>query len=530
VGRGRAEGHIPLRRLLDRRATEALLAAAAAGSGDVAALIEVDGSVFALGSGSVDPSAPTLRRALARSAVGTNRVVDGGTLVAIGAHDLTLGGLLVGGRVGRVAVDLVRQGLTAMLEQAMDLRVLGEETLERYREINLLYRVGETIGASLDASSIPGLLLSEASQAIRSDAGAVLIGPDRAVHATLGRGVDVEALVATSGTLVDDVLAEGRPMIRVAPTGPSGLGATLGVPIRARDERIGVVLLARRSRRPDFTAADEKMSLAVASEAGVAYDRARLHAQEVVRQRMDEELAVGRRMQLSMLPAATPTAPGWEFAAVYEAAREVGGDFYDFLATPGTPGSLDVVVGDVTGKGVPAALLMTFTRAVLRASATVAASPAEILRRSNHHIIHDGRAGLFVTALYARLDLATGDLDFASGGHDPPLWVRGAARRTRLLTSRSSILGAFASIDLEDRRVHLDEGDVLVLYTDGVTEARDARQRLFGERRLRSVVAAHATGSATRIADALMGELSRFANDTPRADDLTLVVVKRTAP
>jgi sigma-B regulation protein RsbU (phosphoserine phosphatase) len=228
-----------------------------------------------------------------------------------------------------------------------------------------------------------------------------------------------------------------------------------------------------------------------------------------------------------MLPASTPTASGWEFAAVYQAAREVGGDFYDFLEPPGAPGSIDLVIGDVTGKGVPAALLMTFTRAVLRASASVAASPADVLRRTNHHIIRDGRAGLFVTALYARLDPSSGDVVFASGGHDPPVWVRGARHRTRLLTSRSSILGAFADIDLEDRRIHLDAGDVLVLYTDGVTEARDARGRLFGERRLRALLAAHAMDPAPRITEALMAELSRFAGDTPRADDLTLVVVKR---
>ncbi len=527
--RGHAQGHVPLRRLLDPRTATALLGRAAAGSDEVLALVEMDGTLFVGETRSMALPAQRLRRALLGSESSPRRMRDGVTLVPISAHGRTMGGLLVGDRIDPVAVEVLQDALAALLDQAMDLRVLGEETLDRYREINLLYRVGETIGAALDATRIPSLLLSEAQHAIRSDVGVVLMGPDRVVQGALGRPADVQALVASSGTLVDEVLEERRQVMRVTPGTGSRLGATLGVPIPARDQRIGAVVLARRTSRAEFTAADAKLLLAVASEAGVAYDRARLHEQEVGRQRLDEELAVGRRIQLSRLPASTPTAAGWEFAAVYQAAREVGGDFYDFLEPPGTPGSIDLVIGDVTGKGVPAALLMTFTRAVLRASASVAASPADVLRRSNHHIIRDGRAGLFVSALYGRLDLSSGELTFASGGHDPPVWVQGARHRTRLLTSRSSILGAFTDIDLEDRRIHLDRGDVFVLYTDGVTEARDARGRLFGERRLRATLAAHASDPAARIADALMGELSRFGGDTPRADDLTLVVVKRGA-
>ena len=237
----------------------------------------------------------------------------------------------------------------------------------------------------------------------------------------MGRPADVEALVRTSGALVEEVLAEGRPLILLPPhAGPTSVGAVLGVPIRGRDDRIGAVILTRREGRAAFTAGDEKLLLAVAGEAGVAYDRARLHEQEVGRQRLDEELAVGRRMQLSLLPASTPVAPGWEFAAIYQAAREVGGDFYDFIETEDAPGSIDLVIGDVTGKGVPAALLMAFTRAVLRASASVASSPSDVLARTNHHILRDGRAGLFVTALYARLGLATAPTIFATSRATKP--------------------------------------------------------------------------------------------------------------
>ncbi len=347
---------------------------------------------------------------------------------------------------------------------------------------------------------IPRLLLSEASRAIRSDVAAVLIGPQRAVEAVLGAPADVEALVADARTHVDEVLVHGQPVIATLPAAASRVvGEVLVAPIRGRGDRVGAVVLGRRMGGATFTASDEKLLLAVAGEAGVAYDRARLHEQEVAGQRRDEELAVGRRIQLSLLPASMPTVPGWDFAAIYQAAREVGGDFYDFLESREAPGMLDLVIGDVTGKGVPAALMMAFTRAVLRASAGVASSPSDVLRRANHHLIHDGRAGLFVTALYGRLDLASGDMVLASGGHDPPLWVHGHGRRTRLVQSRSSILGAFRRGRYR-RPPHPSRRRAMCScsYTDGVTEARDPRRRLFGERRLRSTAAGLGSGSATK--------------------------------
>jgi sigma-B regulation protein RsbU (phosphoserine phosphatase) len=172
--------------------------------------------------------------------------------------------------------------------------------------------------------------------------------------------------------------------------------------------------------------------------------------------------------------------------------------------------------------------MMAATRAVMRASAEVASTPSEVLRRTNHQLIHDRRAGLFVTALYASLDLERGDVVLANGGHDAPLWVHGPSHRTRLITSGSAILGMFREPPIEDRHLHLDPGDVLVLYTDGVTEARDPQQRLFGDRRLRAVVSANASGAATSIAEAIMAAVRDFSQGVPMADDLTLVVVKRS--
>ena len=497
------------------------------------ALIETDGTAF-LGSGAwLLPLTARLRRELANVTEESIAVATGVRLFPLRIGSRVVGGLVARDPVAESMVTILRQSLTMIVRKALESRDLGQETLDRYREINLLYRLGETIGASLDAQEIPRLLLTEAQGAIQADAGAVLIASDGrlGVGATLGRPPVVDGMIEAARRITDAVMESAQPRIEMLPgTESLPLAAILCVPIRAQEKPLGAVLLGRREGRTVFSAGDEKLLLAIASEGGVAYDRALLHQARVQRERLDEELSVGRRIQLSLLPASSPIHPGWEFAAIYRAARQVGGDFYDFIEMPEAPGTVNLVIGDVTGKGVPAALLMASTRAVLRASSAGGQAPSGVLERTNQHMLRDGRTRLFVTALYGALDLATGHFTFASGGHDPPLWVRGGTRRSKLLTTRSSILGAFGVLDLEDRRIAMTPGDLLVLYTDGVTEARDRRGRLFGERRLGRAVTGAAEGSANDVADAVLDTVMTFAGDVPLPDDLTLLVVKRLGP
>jgi serine phosphatase RsbU (regulator of sigma subunit) len=528
--RPRTASHVSLRRLLGREAATQLVSTVTDGQpGGQLALVETDGTAFIGGGDWLTPLAARLRRALA------DAPADAVTVSSVVLHPLRAGSHLVGGLViGTLAdpgsVALLRSSLALILERALGSRDLRQETLDRYREINVLYRLGETIGASLDTGELPALLLAEADRAIEADAAAVLIGADRqaVVASSLGEARVVMPMVEASRELIVEVIETGQPRIVTSPAiGSPLLGAVLCVPIRAQDRPIGAVVLGRRVAADVFSASDEKLVLAIATEGGVAYDRALLHEERIQRERVEEELSIGRRIQLSLLPSSLPAHPGWEFAAVYRAARQVGGDFYDFIELPEMPGTVNLVIGDVTGKGVPAALLMASARAVLRASSVGASTPSVVLERTNGHMLRDGRARLFVTALYATLELESGRLAFASGGHDPPLWVRGADRRSHLLTTRSMILGAFGALDLEDRRLTLAPRDVLVLYTDGVTEASDRRGRLFGERRLRSVVTAHAERSAHDIVDAVSSAVADFAGHVAASDDLTLVVVKR---
>ncbi len=253
----------------------------------------------------------------------------------------------------------------------------------------------------------------------------------------------------------------------------------------------------------------------------------RLMDEEVKRQRMEEELNIGRQIQLSLLPRSCPSIPGWEIGALYKAARQVGGDLYDFISPPEHPHQLHLVVADVTGKGVPAALFMAFGRTVIRTATHIENTPAEVLRRTNRTILQDIGYRLFLSTFYATLDTQTDILTYANGGHDWPFWYHAQTGKIEALTTSGLLLGVFQDISFVEDTIQLQPGDVLVLYTDGVTEARNQEGDLFGEERFETVILESADYPAQQIAEKVVSAVADFTGAISQADDLTLVIVKK---
>lgn len=253
----------------------------------------------------------------------------------------------------------------------------------------------------------------------------------------------------------------------------------------------------------------------------------RLMEEEIERQRMEEELAVGRRIQLSLLPRGCPQLPGYEFAAGYRAAREVGGDLYDFIVQPDDPNKVHVIIADVTGKGVPAALYMAVSRTLMHTYALEGYGPAEALRRTNEFIRRDETSPLFLSAFYTVLDADTGCLTYASAGHNPPIWIHSATGEIELLRSRGLLLGAFDGSVPEQNLCFLAPGDYVVFFTDGITEARDPLGEFFDDEGLEAVVQSKAWSSAEELLTAIVRAVDEFAGGTAQADDFTVVVLRR---
>jgi predicted ester cyclase len=251
------------------------------------------------------------------------------------------------------------------------------------------------------------------------------------------------------------------------------------------------------------------------------YSRA---AEAMERERIEQELQVARQIQQQLLPEATPQLDGWELTTYYEPAREVGGDFYDFLELE--DGRVGLVVGDATGKGMPAALLMASARSTLRAVAQGSESPGDVLRRANDPLATDIPTNMFVTCLYAILDPTSGHLVYANAGHDLPYLHRnGDAEELR---ARGMPLGLMPGMGYEEKETVLHSGQTALLYSDGLVEAHDPAGEMFGFPRLRELVAEH--GAEKALGDSLLEELYSFVGEGwEQEDDITLLTLRRSA-
>jgi len=253
--------------------------------------------------------------------------------------------------------------------------------------------------------------------------------------------------------------------------------------------------------------------------------RQRLEQERIERERIEQDLRVARTIQQASLPKEVPDLEGWQITPYYQPAREVGGDFYDFFELE--DGRLGIVVGDATGHGVPAALVMASARSMLRAVAQASDSPGEALRRVNGPLATDIPPNMFVTCFYAILDPESGSLTYANAGHDLPYLHRdGAAEELR---ATGMPLGLMPGMEYEEKQTILEAGEAALLYSDGLVEAHDPKGEMFGFPRLRALVAEHAEEERP-LGKFLMEELYTFVGEGwEQEDDITLLTLRHSS-
>ncbi len=291
-------------------------------------------------------------------------------------------------------------------------------------------------------------------------------------------------------------------------------------------------------RRQDLDTIADLLPVAksLAAQISSTLHSAQVYAQTLAHETVARELAMAGQIQASFLPDELPAVRGWQLAATLDPARETSGDFYDFIPLP--DGRLGIVIADVADKGMGAALYMALSRTLIRTYATEhLARPDLVFNAANRRILMDARAGLFVTVFYGILDPATGVLHYCNAGHPPPYLlslalslVEGAENRevVQELGRTGMALGVIEDATWEQETVRLTPGDMLVFYTDGITDAEDGTGSFFGRERLREAVRAHLGCSAQDMQDTLIAEVHEFMGETPQFDDITLVVVARS--
>ncbi|MBN1453813.1 MAG: GAF domain-containing protein [Anaerolineales bacterium] len=298
----------------------------------------------------------------------------------------------------------------------------------------------------------------------------------------------------------------------------------LAVPLLIKNDIFGVMLVQEAPGGLRFRARRLDIINGIAQQAALAVQNDRLQAEMFVRERLEAEVELARQIQQTFIPETLPLLSGWDLAARWRTARQVGGDFYDVMELPG--GRTGLFIADVADKGVPAALFMALTRTLVRASVIGTESPAEALRRVNDLLIPDTQQGMFVTAVYAVLYPESGKLVYANAGHNPPLWLTHDDKVERL-TRTGMALGVIEGEKVEERSIKLKKGDNLLLYTDGLSEAFSSSGDMFGEERIISALQAGTDKSAERLLQGVEAELDEFVGDEEQSDDLTMLLLRR---
>jgi serine phosphatase RsbU (regulator of sigma subunit)/anti-sigma regulatory factor (Ser/Thr protein kinase) len=304
-------------------------------------------------------------------------------------------------------------------------------------------------------------------------------------------------------------------------------GSKLVVPLISQGELIGLLDLGPRLSDQEYSREDRRLLDKLAGQAAPAVRVAQLVREQEIevrtRERLEQEMRVAQLIQQQFLPKRLPEVRGWTVAAFYRAAREVGGDFYDFIELPER--NIGLVVGDVTGHGVPAALVMATTRSILRSDAPRLVSPSKVLARANDLLHGDIPPNMFVTCLFAVLQPASGRLRYANAGHDLP-YVSGGGH-VRELRATGMPLGLMPGMVYEERDAEIAPGESLLLHSDGVAEAHDGQRKMYGFPRMRDIVGQHPGGQP--VIDELLADLARFTGSTwEQEDDITLVTLVRS--
>lgn len=303
----------------------------------------------------------------------------------------------------------------------------------------------------------------------------------------------------------------------------------LAAPIKLTDndavERtLGVLTLYRASDGAPYEENDKTLLELFASQAAIVIENAQLYKLRMEKARRDGELNAARVVQASLIPKRPPHPPGLELAAAWEPAREVSGDFYDFIALPDE--TWGIVIADVSDKGMAAALFMALTRSILRASASAGGTAGEIVERANRAISRDASNGMFVTAFFGILNPQTMHFSYVNAGHNYPYLRHAADGRIQELRDHNLALGILENFPYPTIELELEARDLILFYTDGVTEATNASSELFGDARLLELVKASGDADARQLIHTLAERLSVFTGAQPQSDDITVVALK----
>src|SRR5215813_13511739 len=462
------------------------------------------------------------------SSMGATMITDNTTslpeaTIALTSSDRTTSGLLEAIEGARTqpedsaAIRVTKQSDLLALISKVCITLLASATLNETLEqvVSLVFEAVPADRCLIMMGDQTGADLKVAVARLRTRVGEV--GEIRVSRNVLEEVVFRGKSVLTSDAQHDPRFASGTVVLQ-------GVRSVLAVPLGVESKVFGIIYADSPIAEGRFTEDHLKVLTTLASVAAIRVENARLVEARLERERLERELALASEIQQRFQPTAPPIVSGYELQGISFPCYEIGGDYYDFIERD--DGRLVVALGDVSGKGTAAALLMSSLHAAVHAQADTNCSLSETIGAVNRYLVESIPQNRFVTLFYAELDPKKGTLAFLNAGHNPPLIVHSGGTMEQVAAGGLP-LGIMPNADFREGRTFLHPGDVLVVYSDGVTEAVNPGGEEFGPTRLYEVVARNIDSSAAGIRDRIEAALTKFCQGTPAADDITLVIVKR---
>ena len=414
---------------------------------------------------------------------------------------------------------------------------------QKIKRLSTLIEVNALISSSLDLDTILENVMAISKKVMNADASSLMRVDEKTnelvyqvAQGTVGEKLKQEFRLKMGQGIAGTVAEEGKPLLledayshpkfHRAHDDATGYRtrSMITVPLKVGDRVTGVAQVINRLDGRPFDQDDLDLFTALSSLAAIALENARMHQTLLEKQRLVKDMEFARTVQESFLPQTPPELPGYRFSAHYTPALEVGGDFYDFI--PLDERRMGIVIGDVSGKGVPAALSMAKLGSDMRTLAFTEPSPADALAKLNDLLAGRSRRGMFATLLYIELDASAGTMVLSNAGHLPPIIRKADGRLEKVAKAGGAPLGMLPGMRFGQETVELEAGSTVVLYTDGIVEAMNRKEELYGYDRF-EILLKKGPADPGRLREAVIGDVNRFTGLSPQHDDMTMVFFGR---
>lgn len=420
-----------------------------------------------------------------------------------------------------------------------------ESLNKRIADLTSLIEVSSIISSTLDLEELMSLVMEKAQTVMNAEASSVMLLNEETgklecqialgsvqeqvkdtIQLELGQGIAGWVAQQGEAVIVPDVDSDTRFYSNIDHSTGFKTRSILAAPLKVKERVIGVAEVINRRDSLPFTEDNLAIFTTFCRQVALAIENARMHRFMLDQERMQQQLESAHTIQQSFMPQSFPHAKDDHFLlhARNIPAIAVGGDLFDFIEIDAN--RLGLVIGDVSGKGIPAALYMARLISDLRYYSHIHECPIDLMRTINSILFERGRHGMFVTLIYLLLNRHTGELTITNGGHLPPLWFQQATQSFRVVNGASGIpLGIMPEIELSEQVIQLRPGDHLLLYTDGIIEAKNARGKMFSRQRLEEV-SNQAWNDPQRLIDEIIKQIKKFSRNVSQHDDITLVAIK----